>query len=130
MRAADTGNGDRWLREVAFTRDFLRNSIRAYEPHRLHFLTETFTELLIGHKAGKGGDVVVDAGANHGYHTRHLLDALGQGGHVHAFEPNPVLAAGLKAWVDPRLKFISLRSAPRLGLRRFTYPLMTTAGGG
>jgi FkbM family methyltransferase len=84
------------------TADWLRGSIRDYEPHRLHFLTETLTELIIA-RAVEAGDVVADAGANHGYHTRHLLAAVGAAGHVHAFEPNPALAAELESWNDPRL---------------------------
>ena len=90
------------LENAVANADWLRGSIREYEPQRLHFLTETLTELIIG-RAVKADDVVVDAGANHGYHTRHLLAAVGATGHVHAFEPNPVLAAELEAWDDTRL---------------------------
>src|SRR5690348_15847851 len=91
----------RFVNAVA-TADWLRHNIPRYEPQRHHFLTETLTELIIG-RAVKAGDVVVDAGANHGYHTRHLLAAVGSTGHVHAFEPNPVFAAELAAWDDTRL---------------------------
>ena len=45
-----------------------------------------------------------DERANHGYHTQHLLHAVGAAGHVHAFEPNPTLAAELEAWTGARLK--------------------------
>jgi len=122
VRAADTGHGERWLREIAFDAEFLRSSIRAYEPHRLHFLTETFTELLIA-KAVREGDVVVDAGANRGYHTRHLLDAVGRGGRVHAFEPNPALAAALETWADPRLKVHQLAVGASPGTATLHVPI-------
>ena len=93
----------RWQEHVAFDADYLLGAIGEYEPQRLDFLTETFTALLIA-RAVQPGDVVVDAGANHGYHTRHLLDAVGVAGHVHAYEPNPRLAAELEEWKDTRLK--------------------------
>jgi FkbM family methyltransferase len=35
------------------------------------------------------GDVCVDGGANIGWHTVHLAQAVGPTGHVHAFEPSP-----------------------------------------
>ena len=41
----------------------------------------------------KPGQVAVDVGANHGYYTVLLSDLVGPEGRVHAFEPNPRLAA-------------------------------------
>lgn len=45
------------------------------------------------------GDVVVDAGANIGYHTLHLASLVGSSGRVVAFEPLPYLADALDASV-------------------------------
>jgi FkbM family methyltransferase len=93
----------RWRNEVAFDAYYLRDSIGDYEPRPLHFLTEAFTELLIA-RAVRPGDVAIDGGANHGYHTRHMLKAVRRRGHVHAFEPNPVLATQLEDWANRRLR--------------------------
>ena len=51
----------------------------AYETEEVHFLRRTL------HR----GDVCVDVGANIGYFTAVMADAVGRGGEVHAFEPVP-----------------------------------------
>jgi len=43
----------------------------------------------IATKVVKPGDVVLDLGANEGFHTFHLASLVGNSGRVHAFEPNP-----------------------------------------
>ena len=43
------------------------------------------------------GDTCVDAGANIGWHTVHMAQAVGPTGHVHAFEPHPQMHAILAA---------------------------------
>lgn len=44
----------------------------------------------------KPGDVVLDVGAHKGAYTWHLAKLVGAGGRVHAFEPQPDLAARLR----------------------------------
>jgi len=64
-------------------------------PLQLNFLNEeltrNFIELFV-----ETGQVVVDAGANHGFHTTTLVRKVGSTGHVHAYEPNPELSNGLR----------------------------------
>jgi len=43
------------------------------------------------------GDIAIDAGANVGYHTLAMAEAVGKEGHIHAFEANPDLTALLAA---------------------------------
>lgn len=43
------------------------------------------------------GMTVLDAGANIGYYAAHAARAVGPGGHVHAFEPDPRTAHSLRA---------------------------------
>jgi FkbM family methyltransferase len=102
-----------WAAKVAAEAPYLGLGIRDHDPLVLNFLTEVLTELLIK-RAVRRGDVAIDAGANHGFHTRHLLRAVGRSGHVHAFEPNPELAARLRSWNDRRLSVheVALGDAP------------------
>ncbi|HYF07403.1 MAG TPA: FkbM family methyltransferase, partial [Acetobacteraceae bacterium] len=44
------------------------------------------------------GDCVVDVGANWGSHTHVMLERVGPGGEVFAFEPDPVLGDHLETW--------------------------------
>ena len=46
------------------------------------------------------GSLVVDAGANIGYHALHFARLTGPTGHIEAFEPLPYLADALQASVD------------------------------
>jgi FkbM family methyltransferase len=45
------------------------------------------------------GDTVIDIGANVGYHTLAIADAVGSGGQVHAFEANPDVMRLLRATI-------------------------------
>jgi FkbM family methyltransferase len=44
----------------------------------------------------RAGDTVIDAGANWGVHTLYLAKLVGANGHVHAFEPHPVVSEELR----------------------------------
>ncbi|MGG5807797.1 FkbM family methyltransferase [Falsiroseomonas sp. CW058] len=46
------------------------------------------------------GDAVVEVGANMGYHTLAMADAVGPAGHVHAFEANPAITPLLDATIQ------------------------------
>ncbi len=54
------------------------------------WLTEAMARIV------KRGMTVADVGANLGYFTLLMADLVGEHGHVHAFEPNPALAARLR----------------------------------
>ena len=64
-----------------------------------HLMLDGFWEMWVT-EALRGivrhGMVAVDIGANVGYHTVLLADLVGQGGQVHAFEPNPRMAGLLR----------------------------------
>ena len=83
-----------------------RSPIRgtAYDLYALpamqwHYINEEFTRLTYT-KVVADGDVVIDAGANHGFHTSRLSVLTGPRGAVHAFEPNLDLFVELKAFAD------------------------------
>ena len=44
----------------------------------------------------RAGDTVIDAGANWGVHTLYLAKLVGGSGHVHAFEPHPIVVDELR----------------------------------
>jgi FkbM family methyltransferase len=54
------------------------------------------------------GTAAVDAGANYGAHLYNLLRAIGPSGHVWAFEADPEIAEGLRAWLpsNPNLTIV------------------------
>lgn len=57
----------------------------------LHLLLEGSHEPYVSYALGKilrPGDVVVDVGANIGYHSVAIAHCVGPNGHVHCFEPN------------------------------------------
>jgi FkbM family methyltransferase len=58
---------------------------KVYEPQ--------VTDLIV--RSLKPGDTAIDVGANAGYHTLIMAQAVGPKGVVHAFEPNPSLVAML-----------------------------------
>ncbi len=62
----------------------------AYEPRTTTFLRRVL----------RPGAVFVDVGANHGYFTLLAAALVGPTGRVHAFEPNPLVAARLAAHVE------------------------------
>jgi FkbM family methyltransferase len=58
-----------------------------YEPHVEKAVVESL----------RPGDTVIDVGANVGYHTLAMANAVGSDGQVHAFEANPEVMRLLKA---------------------------------
>jgi FkbM family methyltransferase len=58
------------------------------------WLTEVLTAVI------RPGLVAVDIGANLGYFTMLMADLVGASGQVHAFEPNPAIAARLEKSID------------------------------
>jgi FkbM family methyltransferase len=64
------------------------------------------------------GDIAVDAGANCGAHTITMLSA---GAHVHAFEPNPEMAAILEAWGHEHLTVHRAALSDRQGTATFYF---------
>jgi FkbM family methyltransferase len=71
------------------------------------------TEAMLYHL--KPGDIAVDIGANLGYFTLLMADIVGPAGRVHAFEPNPSIAARLERSVAIN-GFGGMTSVYRLGL--------------
>jgi len=104
------------LDERAISRPIL---VDAYEPDATQFIAHTV----------RPGDLVVDAGANIGYHALHLAKLVGATGTVESFEPLPYLADALEASIaengfvsraivhrsalDERPGSLRLRHAPR-----------------
>lgn len=64
-----------------------------------HLLLDGFWEMWVTEVLAslvRPGMLAVDVGANLGYFTVLLADLVGAQGHVHAFEPNPAIAARLR----------------------------------
>lgn len=64
-----------------------------------HLLLDGFWEIWVTEAIAalvKPGMVVADVGANLGYFTLLMADLVGPTGHVHAFEPNPVMLRRLR----------------------------------
>jgi FkbM family methyltransferase len=60
----------------------------------------------------KPGDVALDLGAFEGTHAIPMARAVGPAGAVHAFEPNPAMAAGLRArFAAPEFAQVTLHEA-------------------
>lgn len=81
---------------------------------------EFVIEALIGAHCAPG-DTVIDAGASYGAHTYTMLNAVGSAGHVHAFEPNPGIAASLRTWPQQALTVheVALSDREGVGALRF-----------
>ena len=71
--------------DLDLTPSMLRNGL--HEPHVEQAIVASI----------RSGDVVVDIGANIGYHTLAMASAVGDRGQVHAFEANPAVAKLLKS---------------------------------
>ena len=70
-----------------------------YRAYRYRFkLEKQEIRLLLDHLAP--GDVAIDVGAHKGAYTYWMQNAVGSGGRVFAFEPQPVLARRLEALVQ------------------------------
>jgi len=68
-------------------------------PHiALDGVWERDVEMLLG-RLLRPGARVVEVGANMGYHTLAMAEAIGAGGHIHAFEANPEVLPLLRATV-------------------------------
>lgn len=64
------------------------------DPGERHSVNEYCTRA-IAQKIIREGDVVLDLGANEGFHTFNMASLVGPSGQVHAFEPNPAHWANL-----------------------------------
>jgi FkbM family methyltransferase len=90
------------LDDRAISRPILLN---AYELAETRFIAATV----------RPADLVVDAGANIGYHALHLARLTGGEGYVEAFEPLPYLADALSASIAEN-GFESIASVQRIAL--------------
>ena len=66
----------------------LLDMIAGSNPVQQHFINEMLTKAL-AERVVRKGDVVMDVGANRGFHAFPMAKAVGASGIVHAFEPNP-----------------------------------------
>jgi FkbM family methyltransferase len=73
---------------VNLTAESVPNLLRSLDPGERHSVNEYCTRA-IAQKIIKKGDVVLDLGANEGFHTFNMASLVGPSGQVHAFEPNP-----------------------------------------
>lgn len=62
--------------------------ISSLDSGELHTINEYCTRAIAA-KIINPGDVVLDLGANEGFHTLHFASLVGDTGCIHAFEPNP-----------------------------------------
>lgn len=99
VQTAYLGDGVVLARILGRHKIFLRSSDRGFACHVMldGFWEMWLTQFLAGHV--KPGMTVVDVGANFGYFTLLLGDAVGAAGHVVAVEPNPDAAALLQETV-------------------------------
>jgi FkbM family methyltransferase len=72
------------------------------------------------------GDVVLDIGANWGYFTYRLASLVGPQGHVHAFEPNPIVGRRLDAArrVYDNVSVYPIGLSDRAGEARLSVPIV------
>ena len=96
VQTAYLGDGVVLARILGRHKIFLRSSDRGFACHVMldGFWEMWLTQFLANHV--KPGMTVVDVGANFGYFTLLLGDAVGETGHVIAVEPNPDTAALLQ----------------------------------
>lgn len=99
VQTAYLGDGLVLARILGRHKIFLRSSDRGFACHVMldGFWEMWLTQFLARHV--KPGMTVVDVGANFGYFTLLLGDAVGEAGHVIAVEPNPDAAALLRETV-------------------------------
>jgi FkbM family methyltransferase len=99
VQTAYLGDGLVLSRILGRHKIFLRSTDRGFACHVMldGFWEMWLTQFLARHV--KPGMTVVDVGANFGYYTLLLGDAVGEGGHVIAVEPNPDAAALLQETV-------------------------------
>lgn len=93
VQTAYLGDGLVLARILGRHKIFLRASDRGFA---CHVMLDGFWEMWLTQylaRTLKPGMTVVDVGANYGYYTLLMGDAVGDGGHVIAVEPNPEAAA-------------------------------------
>jgi FkbM family methyltransferase len=89
VQTAYLGEGVVLARILGRQKIFLRSADRGFA---CHLMLDGFWEIwLTQYLAGcvRPGMTVIDVGANYGYYTLLLADAVGEAGHVIAVEPNP-----------------------------------------
>lgn len=107
---------------------------RSLTPHLIMGgFWESWVTRAIAHHVREGMSCV-DAGANLGYYTLVMADLVGDGGHVHAFEPNPRLAQLLRWNVDAngfgkRVTVVEAAVGDRNGKILFDVPANYFGGG-
>jgi FkbM family methyltransferase len=94
--------------------------VAQFNAAKKHQLNEVMTQV-VASKVVRPGDVVLDLGANVGYHTRFLASLAGETGKVHAFEPNPDLWRHLTAYPNTRLWPVAVGDV--VSVERFRLPL-------
>ena len=107
------GDGVVLARVLGRHKMFLRSSDRGFACHVMldgyweMWLTQFLAQRL------KSGMTVVDVGANFGYYTLLMGEAVGTAGHVLAVEPNPEAAALLQQTVNLAGHWTQTRIAPQ-----------------
>lgn len=91
-----------------------------FDAAQRHFLCERLTQIIAANSV-REGDVVLDLGANVGYHTQFLANRVGASGKVHAFEPNPELWPRLLNYPNTRLWPVAV--GDELSIEKFILPL-------
>ena len=90
FRQITFGSRQIWLDVSEFTAKTLYFRATPYEPATIQWMLEHL----------RNGNVVVDVGANHGYHSMIAGVMVGERGRVFAFEPNPTVRAQLNEHVQ------------------------------
>jgi FkbM family methyltransferase len=94
--------------------------MQGFDAAQRHFLCEKLTQV-IAFNVIRNGDVVLDLGANVGYHTRYFAELVGPEGRVHAFEPNPDLWPLLLPYPNTRLWPVAV--GDELSIEKFILPI-------
>jgi predicted methyltransferase len=71
-----------------------------YRAYRYRWKNDP-TEIAFVRAHVQPGSIALDVGAHKGGYTYWLAKGVGPSGHVYAFEPQPRLATGLRASLDP-----------------------------
>jgi FkbM family methyltransferase len=98
----------------------IRETIGKLNAVQHHDVNEGATRVIYS-KIVTNGDVVLDCGANCGFHTRTLVSLVGPEGRVHAFEPNPDLFATILA-LGPSVRLWPFAVGDALAVRTLFLP--------